>query len=519
MIFLLILLSLSCINANQNDSLEDLCTNEDIELSDDVNIEKSSDDTNKLKSSSEEDNSDEIQELYLDEDCCSNIVQVSENESVISFRRDTLSSAIDIKIGNNSTHVYQYKTAGSYFCHIIVSNDGWLFGTGGASGAYIHEINNKALSMMKANKITTSDLNYIAKLHKNSGFGHFLIKAPDGRYGVEICRSGLLIKTGTLKSGEFIVSPNSIPNYKKGNYVTYTKTSDPVKASRLIALKDKYGIYRRNVMTYHFRNNITESRVDFYVCNDDGSRVGVSSSRYCDNIVTSTKRISHKNIPTSVNGLYVSSYVFKHPKPEISFNVSSNKNVSVMGDNITFTARLTYDKKTVNEGFVIFKINGITIKDSNQQPIKCYLKNGKANITYTIPDGWSAKTFKITAVYSKSYFGRIENKSYFDLRRSDIHMDIAPVKSSNNTIYIEGKILDEFNHSVKGQNVLSIKVDGLTIKTWKNDTRYFVIREGVMHFYIDLPDIYKKGNHTITITAGTRAGYNSYRQDFAMELL
>ncbi len=482
--------------------------------------------SNIRQSTTDYSNSEEKTQEYSDEydlyeeenDCCSNVLQVSANESVISFRRDTYSDPINIIIGNNSTHVYQYKKQNGYFQHITISKDGWLFGTGGARGTYLTQIIAKGNSMRLANKITTADLNYIASLHRRSGFGHFLIKAPDGRYGAEICRDGTLIRTGTLKNGEFIVCPNSIKYYIKGDYVSYTKTTDVVKASRIVALKDKYGIYRRNVMTYHYTNNLTESKVDFYVCNDDGSRVGVHSSRFRDNIVTFNRTISNKDLPTSADGMFVQSYVFKHPIPKISFTVSSNKNTTVMGDKITFKSKLSYDNKAVNNGYVIFKINGVTVKDDKNQVVKAYLKNGIASYTYTIPDGWSAKEFKLSAVYSRNDFGRIANTSKFNLRRSNININSPIVQSTNNTLSITGCISDEHGHNVKGNNIIALKIDGITIKNYLNKTRYFTIQNGVIHMNITLDNLLiKEGRHTLTITTGTRAGYNSLRQNIIFQ--
>jgi len=271
-------------------------------------------------------------------------------------------------------------------------------------------------------------------------------------------------------------------------------------------------------MTYHYTNNLTESKVDFYVCNDDGSRVGVQSSRFRDNIVTFNRTISNKVLPTSADGMFVQSYVFKHPTPKISFTVSSDKKTAVMGDKITFNAKLSYDNKAVNNGYVIFKINGVTVKDNKNQIVKAYLKNGIASYTYTIPDGWSAREFKLSSVYSRNDFGRIENTSKFNLRRSNISIDNPIVKSTNNTLSITGRISDEHGHNVKGNNVIAIKIDGITIKNYLNQTRYFTIQNGVIHMNITLDNLLiKEGSHSLTITTGTRAGYNSLRQNIIFQ--
>lgn len=73
-------------------------------------------------------------------DCSTVIIQISEYESVLSFRRDTTGSTVNIYVSNNSSFIKQYKTSGSYFFHVLVSKDGWMVGTGGADNARINSL-------------------------------------------------------------------------------------------------------------------------------------------------------------------------------------------------------------------------------------------------------------------------------------------------------------------------------------------------------------------------------------------
>lgn len=537
----IMLLSISTIYASENNSVSDndntinpdttiskgLTSNDNIVSYDNkksdvvISITNTTDNKNTGKNS-KKDTAEDVDELFIPEnDCCTTIIQVSSDESILSFRRDSTGSTTNIYMVSNETHVKQYKTTEGYFFHVLISKDGWLCGTGGADSASINkQIEARALTMMKNDKITTADLNYIASLHKsNLGIGHFVIKAPDGRYGLEISRSGSMVLTGTLKNGEYLVCPNSRSYYHKGNYTSYTGTSNVITASRLLALKDRYGVSRRDITTFHYKRNLTAYKIDLYACNDDGSYVGRSTSGLRDNIVTSTKTIYAGNLPTGNRGLFVQSYVFKRPIPKISFTVSSQKDVYVMGDTATFKVNLLMDNVGVNTGYVIFKINSVTIKDNNSNPIKCYVKNGVASIKYTIPDGWSARQFNISSVYSISDFGRIENRSYFNLRRSNITMKLKPVVSNNRTVRIEGKFYDEHNHNVRGLNTVAVKIDGLTLKFPSGVVRIFNVTNGNLLIIFTLPNIYKPGHHTITLTTGTRAGYNSKRDNTTLDYI
>ena len=467
-------------------------------------------------------NDEYIDDMENTGDCCTTIIQISENEAVISFRRDSTGSTSNIYIENNTTFIKQYKTSGSYFFHVLVSKDGWMVGTGGADNSNINRlIETRALSMIKSNSITTSDMNYIANLHRQLGIGHFIIKAPDGRYASEVYRSGASISTGTLNKGDYIICPNSKVYYRKGNCLNDLKTSTPVYVSRLLTLKDPYGINRRNIMTYHFKRNETTSTIDFYAGNDNGAYVGRSTAYLRDNIVTKTKTIAASNLPTSVGGMYIDTYTYilnASYKPKVDFVITTSKNITKMGNNITFTANLKIDDRKINTGYVIFKLNGITIKDKNNQTVKAYLRDGLASLVFTMPDGWSAKAVKLTSVYSKSNYGRIENKTYFNLTRPDTHIQLVNRTFNTRTIRITGVLLDEHNHNVLGENIFAVKVSGLTLKTNNSEVMLFKVINGTIDITVTLPSYYKTGNHTVVLSTGTRGAYNGCRGNCTIAL-
>ena len=481
--------------------------------------DKSTGNINKEKTTNKKENIDDTE--YTG-DCCTTIMQISQNEAVISFRRDSTGSTSDIYVVNNTTFIKQYKTTGSYFFHVLVSNDGWMVGTGGADNSNINRlIESRALSMIQSKSITNSDLNYIGNLHRQLGIGHFIIKSPDGRYGSEVYRNGAMINTGTLNYGDYIVCPNSKTYYRKGNCANDLKTSTPVYLSRLITLKDPYGINRRNIMTYHFKRNETTSTIDFYAGNDNGAYVGRSTAYLRDNIVTSNRRIAASQLPTSVNGMFIQKYTYilnASYKPKVDFVITTSDNITKMGNNITFTANLKIDDRKINTGYVIFKLNGITVKDKNNQTVKAYLKDGTASINFTMPDGWSAKAVKLTSVYSKSNYGRIENKTYFNLTRPDTHIQLINRTFNTRTIRITGVLLDEHNHNVLGENIFAIKVSGLTLKTNNSEAMLFKVINGTIDITVTLPSYYKSGNHTVVLSTGTRGAYNGCRGNCTITL-
>ena len=66
--------------------------------------------------------------------CCSIVLQLEGNDSILSFRRDSNYTA-DIKVEKINWHgipaIKQYKEEQGYFTHAIITNDGWMIGMGG----------------------------------------------------------------------------------------------------------------------------------------------------------------------------------------------------------------------------------------------------------------------------------------------------------------------------------------------------------------------------------------------------
>ena len=101
----------------------------------------------------------DIDDLDLIEfsECTSVILHVGEDESVISHRRDSTDAA-DIFIVEDSYNgidfIKQYKTAGEYFAHVIVTSNGWVIGNGGVTdGDVFRQIEKLSLDIVASNKI------------------------------------------------------------------------------------------------------------------------------------------------------------------------------------------------------------------------------------------------------------------------------------------------------------------------------------------------------------------------------
>lgn len=165
---------------------------------------------------------------------------------------------------------------------------------------------------------------------------------------------------------------------------------------------------------------------------------------------------------------------------------------------------------SVDNGFLILKINGVTIKDENNQTRRYYLNSGILKhklLTLQFPYHWSQKTIKITAIYNDVTYGRIENSTYIQLWKAPINMSVNTTLLKSRKVVVNGFIKDYNKDYVKGSNVIGVKINGLTLKDKNGKVLYFKANNGRINFTFTLPEEYKKDNYNITLVTGERKAY------------
>ena len=242
--------------------------------------------------------------------CCSIIWQLEGNDSMMSYRRDSNLTA-DVHIEQIDWHgksaIKQYKTEGGYFCHVIITSDGWMIGIGGIDDGKDNEkCENIAAKMISDDySISKSDLEKIQEIKKPYGRGHILIKAPNGNYGFATVDK---VKTGHIKPGQYISMPNNYSLSRADNLSI--KTHDKVKAMNKLAQTDKYGLDRREIITYDFKEDNIKNTLDIYVSNEDGSELGIDYTGCIDNVYANNTKIKAKKIPIAPDYKHIDSVSF-----------------------------------------------------------------------------------------------------------------------------------------------------------------------------------------------------------------
>ena len=340
------------------------------------------------------------------EDCCSFYLQVSDTEAVGGFRRDnTASTTITVKPCTiKGLSAVKHSNAHG-FVHLIVFSNGWIVGNGGLdSSDFIKRMQNLAVDMIKSNKIKMSSIKKIYRYKRNINFGHFAIKAPNGKYAVAWKNK---IITGKLKPGEFLCTPNFKEYYRHSTFGKYSK--NPAKAAIKVGATDKYGVNRRQVVVLHWKaasdkNYKTSSSVKCYAANDNGKFVGVSSGRLVDTVKFKSKAVSGYKLPKVPKMKYMGLHKFgniddliktpttvKAPDIENHFNTAGyfkvkvkNKNTKKVVSGVKIKIKLTsgsgsqvFTVRTDNNG--VAKLNTKTLKAGSYD-----VDIGTANYKYQI---------------------------------------------------------------------------------------------------------------------------------------
>lgn len=242
--------------------------------------------------------------------CCSIIWQLEDNHTMMSYRRDSNVTA-DVYIEKINWHgipaIKQYKTEGGYFNHVIITNNGWVIGLGGIDDGKDSELCENITAQMITKDYTISE-NALAKIQdikKPYGRGHVVIKAPNGNYGFANVDK---LKTGTLHPGQYISIPNNYSLSRSGELPL--DTPDKVGAMTNLSQADKYGLDRREIVTYDIHLNETANDTDIYIANEDGSLVGANYTNCIDNLHFNNTTIMGSDIPIGPNYMSVGSIEF-----------------------------------------------------------------------------------------------------------------------------------------------------------------------------------------------------------------
>ncbi|RAP51228.1 MAG: hypothetical protein BZ138_05685, partial [Methanosphaera sp. rholeuAM270] len=232
-----------------------------------------------------------------------------------------------------------------------------------------------------------------------------------------------------------------------------------------------------------------------------------------------------KNITASYSG----SYRYDEAKGNVAQANIKKRNASIkvtitpkrakQNSEIVFTATLKdITPKAKNAtcittgGDVIFKVNGVTVKDNKGQTIRVKVNSTTVNLAYHVPSGMGGmdakgiKNYTVEAVYNNSmFYPDTRNTSSFYVQQSIVVVNFIKTSVKNNVLSVRATFTDYENKNVIGDNKVCVKINGKTYQE-NNKTKYFTVTNGK----VDLSGIkLAKGTvvSSVTLVTGEREGY------------
>ena len=257
--------------------------------------------------------------------CSSTVIQADDNNCAFTFRRDS-SKSVYVNIDYQKDGILQYQTDQTFFWHSILNKDGWVFGNGGVdSPQSCEKLEAFSKIMAKKNIIIDEFIENAFQIKSMQTLGHYFIKSPNGTYALvshDKFSKNVIIETGKLKSGEYIICPNDYQFYRKGKISDLKIKGNHTYISRYLAAIDEYSSQRTNEFTYNYIKKDGSKVIDIFISNDDGSLSNKpNASSYSNDVFINEKYILRENVPIIMDGMYLGRYI---PKKNTSFNLKMN---------------------------------------------------------------------------------------------------------------------------------------------------------------------------------------------------
>ena len=147
-------------------------------------------------------------------------------------------------------------------------------------------------------------------------------------------------------------------------------------------------------------------------------------------------------------------------------NASIETQAFTNGKTLSLVTKVTSNESFIDESVVIYKLNGVTLKDEDGNVIKVNVKNGLASLDYELPGITTAINYNLTSVYiSNFYYNRCEEVETISVPKIAI-----PSISLNDSIISKGQNLsisttlkDAYNDTLQGLSNIDIKINGNSV--------------------------------------------------------
>lgn len=329
-----------------------------------------------------------------------------------------------------------------------------------------------------------------------------------------IIKNGLLnanIPTDTLKAGEYDVIID-IPETENSTHAQLTHTLSIAKRTTqnmtlddatiktmnnhtiIITLNDVDGnMVQSNLPVAIKINGVTQKHI---TTNGNLLNVTLDTDDFKDGVYNVSIKLGENEYYTASE--LVQKLTIEKRTPTISIQTNTPKTQ----DTLEAEIRVTEDNTLVNGGFVIFKINGVTLKDETGNAVRINVENGYAYLNYKLPSNIGSGNYTITVVYNSPFHETIRTTENLTIEKQVVENKtletILTQKGENTTISLN--ITDITGKQLVGNTKIAVKLNG---KTQISQT----ISNGKVDILIPT-DTFSNKNYTLTIILGANALYD-----------
>ena len=195
-------------------------------------------------------------------------------------------------------------------------------------------------------------------------------------------------------------------------------------------------------------------------------------------------------------------------RPPLNTTITINPIKSSVGSIVNLSVNVKdQNGEKVSGGKVIFKVNGITLKDEYNNVLYATLTDGLATLKYKVQDVWMKNTSYVEAVYggNENYTSsRTKSSNILNITEgiAKVSLDKSSFKvKSGETITLRAKIVDANGDNInRGKVVFKLNGKTLTDKNGKTLQASVVDGEAVLEYTI--PSTYSAKTYNLTAVYG-----------------
>jgi chaperone required for assembly of F1-ATPase len=323
-----------------------------------------------------------------------------------------------------------------------------------------------------------------------------------------------VITIENIDTSNYNIGENTITvKYSESNkYEDLTRNAILTLTSRQVSLTAEPLVITKDVnavnLTITFNDTLSDGIIKIYANNKEIANYNIEDNcNYVDVTINNLKlplgendiQIDYSNSQLYENSIINSTITISKLNTVITVDPTKlNTNKSV---NLTARINGVNSDAIINEGKVVFKLNGKTLKDENGKVIYVKVVNGVASMIYSLDNISNYNNLNITATYSGS--------TTFDSSKSDAVTIEKPEVTSpiitmdNMTAKVKDKItINATIKDLEGNNLQNgkvvFKIDGKTVKDSEGKVIYADIINGEVSIEYDTSKL-KVGNHTIKV--------------------